>query len=44
MRAVVIIIALFALLTFDLVNNNGEWFEVVTGYDIAREIRHTVLG
>jgi hypothetical protein len=39
-------IAVFALLTFDLVNNNGEWFGIVTSFadDIVREIRHTLLG
>ena len=46
MRPVVIMIAVFALLTFDLVNNNGEWFGIVTSFadDIVREIRHTLLG
>lgn len=46
MRAVAIAVAVFALLTFDLVHNNGEWFEVVTSFadDIVREIKHTLLG
>ena len=46
MRPVVIVIAVFALLAFDIVHNDGEWFGVVTGFgeDIMREIRHTLFG
>ena len=41
-----IAIAAFALLTFDLVHNNGEWFVEVTSFanDIVREIRYTLMG
>ena len=46
MRAVVVVVALFPLLSFDVVHNNGEWLGTVTNFadDIMSEVRHTIYG
>ena len=42
MRAVVVVVAIFYLLAFDLASNNGEWVRSIQALagDILGEIRH----